>query len=494
MIVYGDPSSQESLRALVARLRESLLSPGAVLPEERRRALILAGTLEQAVEDGLPEWGAPCRALTDALAEAFLRAEPSASAVDGALAALAQAPDASLTMKTPEGFAFYGLYPEAYAVAVQRWQVDHPGAQVAVIGVRSIGTTLSAVVLAALRARRSKAFRLTVRPFGHPFAREAVLPSLDADWALIVDEGPGLSGSSMAAVAAAAMRAGIARDRIVFFPGHSGEPGAQASEGVRALWRGTPRVAVRAEELRWEGHSLEETLLRRTEGGTRLEELSEGRWRAAVYDEPADWPGVALPFERRKLRIVRADGSAVRWKFVGLTVPGTVLGFAPASWIEGEPLRRSDATPETVARIGRHVAAVAGPPLTSEAARAARARLEAMLRANAAEAGLDSHFSPPQAQGGSVGGRLSARTLGVATAARREHREGGTDRADPRPHRGRTPAPRLGRGGGDGRVGPRRSRGLAAGGRPALLPGGLRGVPHGAVRHVRWTGRGGRAS
>ncbi len=358
--------------------------------------------LEQAVEDALPEWAAPCRRLTDALAEAFLRADYPLPIPHkwGALAVLDGTPDVPLTLKVPEGFAFYGLYPEAYAVAADRWRVDHPGARVAVIGIRSIGTTLSAVVLAALRAQRARAYRLTLRPTGHPFAREATLSPLDADWALIVDEGPGLSGSSMAAAAQAAHDAGIPRDRIAFLPGHAGDPGGMASDAVRRWWRETPRVVTPAEALRWEGRTLEETLSRHAGDAVAIEELTGGRWRDLAYASPNEWPPVALPFERRKLLVTRSDGSRVLYKFVGLSEPlsplgergrgeGSISGFAPAPWIEGQPLTAADATPDLLTYIGRHIAAVSGSPLSPPEAIAAQERLTHLLLHNAEEAGLN---------------------------------------------------------------------------------------------------------
>jgi hypothetical protein len=60
----------------------------------------------------------------------------------------------------------------------------------------------------------------------------------------VVDEGPGLSGSSFAAVATALEEAGARPDRIRFFPSHLGEPGPEASEAVRARWATTPRHAI----------------------------------------------------------------------------------------------------------------------------------------------------------------------------------------------------------------------------------------------------------
>ena len=71
-------------------------------------------------------------------------------------------------------------------------------------------------------------WRFTVRPRGHPFHRELHLSeSLEnairrhaESWFLIVDEGPGLSGSSFVSVALKLERLGIPSDRIVLFPSH----------------------------------------------------------------------------------------------------------------------------------------------------------------------------------------------------------------------------------------------------------------------------------
>jgi hypothetical protein len=124
----------------------------------------------------------------------------------------------------PEGYAFYALHPALYAAAAARL----PPADWRVIGIRSIGTGLAAVAASALRAPPP----VTVRPGGHPFSRELRLaPELKAEWAAhdgsfaVVDEGPGLSGSSFGAVADALERLGVPRERIAFLPGHGGDLG-----------------------------------------------------------------------------------------------------------------------------------------------------------------------------------------------------------------------------------------------------------------------------
>ncbi len=410
MIVYGDPSTQESMATSVAGLKKSLAVADPLSLDDLRALLIQAGMLEQAVEDALPLHAEACRRLTDALARAFvgLLLNEERLGLADAVRMLARIPQlgVALTVKVPEGFAFYALYPESYVASAQRWHGDHPDAGVPlIIGVRSIGTTLSAVVAATLRFDGLDARRTTLRPVGHPFAREAHVEDLGgATHALIVDEGPGLSGSSMVAAAEAAHRAGIPRDQIAFLPGHGGEPGPEASETIRAWWQSAPRYVTPTESLRWKGRTLEATLIDRTGDGAAVEELTGGRWRALVFRNEAEWPPLDAPFERRKVLVRRNDGTAVLWKFVGLTEPGRgrsdrsgptdvpltlVLGFLPGPWIDGEPLTIDDATPELLAAIGLSVADSAGPPLSAREAAATRARLAEMLAWNGQEAGLE---------------------------------------------------------------------------------------------------------
>jgi hypothetical protein len=310
-------------------------------------------------------------------------------------------------VKVPEGFAFYTLYPEHYCEAARRWLADHGPREVLVVGVRSIGTTLSAVVAETLRAAGCPVRRRTVRPTGHPYDRRVELDPQDvagARHALVVDEGPGRSGSSMAAVAEALVRAGLSADAVSFLPGHGGDPGPDAPEWSRAWWSHARRYVVPLDDLRWHGQSLTEVLASRaTElmGAlvTSIEDLSAGAWRAAAYPSPDEWPAVDLPFQRTRYRCTLADGTAVLWKFAGfsplpparegLPVPeylGTVLGFRAERWIDGVRLRREDATPAVFREIGRYIAAAAGSPLSPQELGAGLDRLREMLYWNTREA------------------------------------------------------------------------------------------------------------
>lgn len=244
MLVYGDHVETIDPRERLNGVREQL-SDVAALPAGLDRhsklvsALIDAGQLLQGVADS----GAPADALSGfvcALAKAVLRSWDSGY---GELESLPGVPSVSLPdevdIRQPEGFAYYALYPEAYIEAARKLHLSGPPR---VIGIRSIGTTLGAIVAAALDAPTP----LTVRPFGDPFDRKVEFPELieaDAHY-VIVDEGPGLSGSSFGAVADALEAAGVPPDRVAFVPSHDGDLGPHASAAHRRRWGRAQRVAA----------------------------------------------------------------------------------------------------------------------------------------------------------------------------------------------------------------------------------------------------------
>ena len=113
-----------------------------------------------------------------------------------------------------------------------------------VVGVRSIGTTMSAVAAAAIRARGGAAERCTVRPTGNPFDRRTVLSDATVARArhhaasgcdvIVIDEGPGLSGSSLLSAVDALAGAGVPRERVRVLCTRLPEPTSlTAPEGAR---------------------------------------------------------------------------------------------------------------------------------------------------------------------------------------------------------------------------------------------------------------------
>lgn len=222
-------------------------------------------------------------------------------------------------VRSPEGYAHYGLYPEAYALAARR--LPRSEAPTRVIGIRSIGTGLAALVGRELGAEPP----FTVRPQGHPFARQVQLADGALDRLLVqggryvvVDEGPGLSGSSFAAVADLLMSAGVGPDRIVLMPSHAGRPGPEASAATRRVWDEvmvepvSPGTLITDERvLGWAS-----TLLGPLHGA--VHDLGGGGWRS---DRDPDRPCWDPRTDRRKLLVRTAEGAWLL-KFSGLGADG----------------------------------------------------------------------------------------------------------------------------------------------------------------------------
>jgi hypothetical protein len=245
MLVYGDHSEFAASAERLERIADQLAAISGMPPGIDRHAK-LVGTLIEAGQllQGVADAGGSTDELDSfvyALARAVVRSFDSAFEEIGGLPPV---PPVRLSeeveLRLPEGFAFYAVYPEAYIVAARKLRlVGRPR----VIGIRSIGTTLAALVAAALDAPTP----LTVRPFGDPFARQVDLPreliEADAHY-LIVDEGPGLSGSSFGAVADWLEDRGVPLERIALLPSHSGDIGTQGSVRHRHRWSRAQRVAA----------------------------------------------------------------------------------------------------------------------------------------------------------------------------------------------------------------------------------------------------------
>src|SRR3954469_21448791 len=216
--------------------------------DESLDALLRAGELECSLADSGQHWAATQIAgVTDCLASALVHGDRLAVA-DSCLQILnAISLTGDVTVKTPEGFAYYGLHPLDYARLVDQQLAgssDEPAA--AVIGIRTIGTTLSAIVAAEFRRHRIAASRVTVRPHGHPFRRECRFSAEQRDWIAerrrsgdifaVVDEGPGLSGSSFLSVANALQVEGVDPENIVFYCSRIPEIASFCTETSREQW------------------------------------------------------------------------------------------------------------------------------------------------------------------------------------------------------------------------------------------------------------------
>jgi hypothetical protein len=372
LLVYGDHSQSEDPRERLRSIAERLarvpgMRPGIERHGEIVAALIEAGQLQQGVEDA----GAPAmalKALSYGLAACVIRSWDSGFANTGDLPV---PPHFELRrrveVRLPEGFAFYNVYPEAYADAARKLRLSAPAR---VIGIRSIGTTLGAIVAAALGAPPPE----TVRPFGDPFSRQVELPAEivagDVHY-VIVDEGPGLSGSSFGGVADWLQTRGVPLERIAFIPSHTGDLGPHASAAHRARWHQAQRVAAQFDPA----------------------------FLVSMF-APIEPFAIGGPFERCKY-IGRADGVRVLLKFAGLGqigerklqmarglyaagfTPeplGLVHGFIVERWCEdAQPLASAD-TP--IEEIGRYIGARASLFAAGDTGGATMHELVTMCRRN----------------------------------------------------------------------------------------------------------------
>ena len=324
MLVYGDRSRTRAPRAMLRELAQALSGAEATDGHERddrlTGALIAAGELAQGLADAefeaagydhrLPTQDAAMD-LSVAVARQLLTGGPAARPE---IEALANMPlPAAIRCKSPEGYAFYAVYPQSYFAAARSCRWDSPPL---VIGLRSIGASLAAAVAAATGGRA-----ISLRPRGDPFAREVrVSPALAAELRAhggpfaIVDEGPGLSGSSFGAAADLLEGLGVAPRRIVFLPSHANGPGPQASVRHRLLLASAER-AVRTFEDLTRDHPLPDWFADLIGPVRRVEDLCAGAWRRL---RPLHaWPPVAASQERRKYRLVTDDGAYLA-RFAGL--------------------------------------------------------------------------------------------------------------------------------------------------------------------------------
>lgn len=337
---------------------------------------------------------------------------------------------ATIRVKLPEGYAFYALYPEAYLEAAKALDPSEP---TRVIGIRSIGAGLAALVA----ARTGAPPPWTVRPCGHPFGRRLSLaPELAAEFfadpmaqMAVVDEGPGFSGSSFGAVLDALEDGGITRERLHVFPSHAGDLGPQASPRHRERWGKVARHTVTFDALvlgaENPAHRLESWVRDLVgEANGPLEDISGGAWRPHRFSSEADWPAAHVQQERRKFLLRAGGGPAAggspaagggpagraTWllKFAGLgregahklkraqalhaagftpEVLGLRHGFLVERWVEdARPLDLGtiDRT-ALVDRVGRYLAARARFTARPEQG-ASLASLLAMARHNAGQA------------------------------------------------------------------------------------------------------------
>jgi hypothetical protein len=348
VLVYGDAEREVAPAACLEEIRVLLTEAAAAAGIERHgllvAALIEAGALAQGIADQgfeargqvdeVTPVGEAAMSLAVAIAEEVVaswrtgfQVSPAGAGISAALTDLAgQELPGRVTTRQPEGFAHYAVYPEAYAALASTFKCAEA---LLVIGLRSVGTTLAAIVAAGAGPR---AVPLTLRPKGHPFQRKieigpalasALGRSRDA-CVVVVDEGPGLSGSSFAAAIRLAENLGVPPSRIHALPSHPGEPGPESTPEVRAVWARTHRHTLTFDELVLNApeaaHRLESWC--RDLIGDPLEtmqEISGGAWRGLRPGWEA--APVHASAERRKFLLRTASGTWLL-RFAGLGLEG----------------------------------------------------------------------------------------------------------------------------------------------------------------------------
>jgi hypothetical protein len=269
-------------------------------------ALIQAGQLEAALADANSSDAHVASQLTDTLGAAVCSGNASGTHASQLIAQI-HPPD-QISISPPEGFTYYALHPLDFARIIARIP-DDPQA-CALIGIRSIGTTLSAVCAAALKDAGRAASRITVRPTGHPYSRQTEFTVQQIRWIdeqlatpaqfLIVDEGPGRSGSTFLSVAEALIRAGVPNARIIILGSRQPDPESLCANNAAARWKAfrfiptTPSV-----NSRFEGCTY----------------IGGGDWRSFMFSNVADWPESWTQMER--LKFLSSDGKSF-FKFEGM--------------------------------------------------------------------------------------------------------------------------------------------------------------------------------
>ncbi|MBV8475593.1 MAG: hypothetical protein JOZ36_02920 [Acidobacteria bacterium] len=290
---------RSSIAELCAHPRDSSLAISA---------LLRAGEFEAGLADAISPAHMIAQCLTDELASVFLGESKMLDRVRALIQQMSgvEFPE-SLSISAPEGFAYYALHPHDYARLAETVVTRNDSALV--VGIRSIGTTLSAIVCAALKQRDKAVIRITVRPTGHPYDRVVhfsadQLESIhrwnvrQSDF-LVVDEGPGRSGSSFLSAGETLARAGVPVERITLLGSRQADVNQLCTTKARERWSRfrfrSPKPAV---YTRFKNHIY----------------VGGGSWRNLLlkddFPRPACWP------QMERLKFLSPDRKSI-FKFEG---------------------------------------------------------------------------------------------------------------------------------------------------------------------------------
>jgi hypothetical protein len=362
LLVFRESAGREHypsatlIRELDSFLRSANSHQGERRHELLTNALLRAGEMECALADLRHPAASAAESLSDEIARELLWRKADYPSALARLAA--QHLPESLTITTPEGFAYYALDPLRYAEAIHESGVE----RAFVVGIRSIGTVLSAVSAAALHCER-----ITVRPTGHPYDRElrfraeqsAVIRRQVERGArfFIADEGPGLSGSSFLATAEAIEREGVPPADITLIGSHD-------CDGAN--------LVVRDAAARWKRYHFVAIAPAAAPAGARP--FHDWDWRRESPIDERDWPATWSQLTPPKY--ISASGDLL-WKYEGLGRAGDQVrrradvlgtagfsprlvaashGFSAYPYVCGEPLRYEQWSVELAEQIGAYLA------------------------------------------------------------------------------------------------------------------------------------------
>ncbi len=293
-----------------------------------------------------------------------------------------------LDLRVAEGYAYYSLYPETYLEASRQFFREAAPRNVVCIGIRTIGTSLSAVVAAALEEQDCHVESCAVRCAGHPFDRRLFLErALAEHWAsrgdryyAVVDEGPGPSGSTLCCVAAKLVQLGVPEERIVLFPSHDTDASVILPEAARQRWPRHRKYTTDFEEVWVRSGRLASPL---PEG--ELVDISAGRWRTLLFEKPSHYPAVQPSHERRKYLL--RGRTPLLLKFAGLgrygewtcaraaelakagfhpRVQGLRDGFLAMDFVPGRPMAQADIDAPFLEYVARYLAHLRRTPGSAE--------------------------------------------------------------------------------------------------------------------------------
>jgi hypothetical protein len=397
MYVFRDGKRMVGGGELILRLRGALSRWRGASERDSEdcllAALIAAGELECALLDARGDVsdfaGNLASEITDALAQALLTGrKDSLSSILQKVERfhLGEHYDAAVQ----EGFAYYALHPRKVATLIQALgSGTRLGPRVCVLGIRSIGVTLGAVACASLALRGTACRRISVRPTGHPYDRKLEVTPRLRQWValagdagfLVVDEGPGISGSSFLAVAEALESCGVATSRIHLIGSREVDPATLRAADACRRWE------------RYRFHVMQTEPMEPRGAGVNV----SGDWRRyfqCTEDAmPAAWPPLepAKFLARDERSIFRFEGFGHYGEGVGARAIlladsgfaprylGNRRGFGEYALVPGRMLAAGDCSPELLERMARYLA------LRSTAFASAAAQtpeLETMLRWN----------------------------------------------------------------------------------------------------------------